>query len=126
MTGPIVFISHFIVREGRADDYRRLQAEIAAELSATKPLTLAFLTYLDDAGSRMTAIHVFADAAAMAAHFDGADERSRRAAEVLEPAGWEIYGHPSADAVDMIRAAATSAGVPFALEPEYVAGFLRG
>ena len=125
MNDPIVFVSHFTVRAGRADAYRRLQTTVAEELHATKPLTLAFLNYLDEADRRMTAVHVFADAAAMDAHFAGAEDRSRRAAEVLEPAGWEIYGQPSAGAVSAIRAAAASAGVPFILDTNYVAGFLR-
>jgi hypothetical protein len=125
MNDPIVFVSHFSVTEGRVDAYRRLQTTVAEELRAAKPLTLAYLNYLNRADTRMTAVHVFPDAAAMDAHFAGAEDRSRRASEVLEPAGWEIYGQPSPGAVSAIRAAAASAAVSFTLETEYVAGFLR-
>lgn len=125
MTEPIVFISHFHVKEGRLDDYRRLQAAIAEQLGGEKPRTLAYLTYLDEGGTRMTAIHLFADPEAMDIHFEGSDERSRRAYELLTPAGWEIYGRPSADVIDAMRVAATAADVPLIVNGEYVAGFLR-
>ena len=125
MSEPIVFISHFTVNEGRLDDYRRLQVKIADQLRREKPRTLAYVNYLDGGGSRMTAIHVFADPEAMDIHFQGSEARSVRAFEVLRPAGWEIYGRPSAEVIDAMRAAATAAEVPLTLNGEFVAGFLR-
>ena len=95
MSDPIVFISHFQIREGALDAYRQLQREVASDLEAAKRRTLVFLTYVDTAGSQMTAVHVFADAESMALHFEGSDERSAAAYEFLEPDGWEIYGKPS-------------------------------
>jgi hypothetical protein len=125
MPTPIVFISHFRVKAGKADAYRNLQREIAAQLDAGKPRTLVFLTYLDDAGTTMTAVHVFADPEAMDLHFEGADDRSKAAYEFLIPNGWEIYGTPSAAALGTIREAASAAHVPLKFEPQHVAGFLR-
>ena len=125
MSEPIVFVSRFTVKDGRLDDYRRLQVEIAEQLRREKPRTLAYLNYLDDGGTRMTAIHVFADADAMDIHFEGSEDRSLRAFEVLSPAGWDIYGRPSVEVTDAMRAAATSAEVPLTLNGELVAGFLR-
>ena len=125
MTEPIVFVSRFTVKEGRLDDYRRLQVDIAEQLRREKPHTLAYLHYLDDGGTRMTAIHVFADSEAMDIHFEGSDDRSLRAFEVLSPAGWEIYGRPSAEVMDAMRAAAASAEVSLTLNGEFVAGFIR-
>lgn len=125
MNEPIVFISHFTVIEGRLEDYRQLQVDIAEQLRREKPRTLAYVNYLDEGGSRMTAIHVFANPDAMDIHFEGSEGRSVRALEVLVPAGWEIYGRPSADVIDAMRAAATAAEVPLTLNGEFVAGFLR-
>ena len=58
-------------------------------------------------------------------HFEGADERSRAAYEFIEPAGWEIFGRPSADTIERLHQGAVSAGVPLTVASDYVAGFLR-
>ena len=79
MSDPIVFISHFQIREGALDAYRQLQMESCVrDLEAAKPRTQVFLTYVDTAGSQMTAVHVFADAESMDLHFEGSDEPIRR------------------------------------------------
>jgi hypothetical protein len=125
VTEPIVFTSHFRVKPGKAGDYRQLQHEIADQMQADKPRTLAFLPYLSEDGSRLTIVHVFGDAESMDLHFQGSDERSKAAYEFLQPDGWEICGGPSREVIDSMRQAATAAQVTLQLRPEYVAGFVR-
>lgn len=125
MPDPIVFISHFQVKEGKLDAYRKLQEDVTQQLVDEKPWTLAFLTFLNESGTLMTAIHVFADPEAMDIHFQGSEERSRRAYDVLAPGGWEIYGRPSARVTEAMQEAAASAGVPLRVQGEYAGGFLR-
>ena len=125
MTEPIVFISHFRVKTGALDAYRRLHRDVARALEADKPRTLAFLTYLDPTGTQVTTIHVFADAGSMDLHVEGAEKRSTAAYELIVPEGWEIYGAPSDQAVDSVRKAASASGATVNLQAEYVGGFLR-
>lgn len=125
MAEPIAFISHFRVREGRAAAVRQMFPAGASQLAIAKPRTSAFLGYLDDAGERLTIVHLFPDADAMDQHFEGADQRSQAAYELFEPAGWEIYGTPSAAAVERIRRDAEGAGVPLMLAPDSLGGFSR-
>ena len=125
MPGPIVFISHFAVKEGRLEDLRRLADEIGGELRTSKPETAAYLMYLDEDGSRFTVAHCFPDADAMDRHFEGSDERTAAAFEVMDPLGWEIYGRPSDAALETMRQGAQAIGVPLAVLPEHLGGFLR-
>lgn len=125
MTEPIVFISHFRIRAGMFEAYARLQQDVLQHLRAEKPRTLAFVAYADESRSRLTIVHLFADAAAMDAHFEGADERARAAYEFLVPDGWEVYGAPSRAAAATLQDAASSSGVRLTVEPAYVDGFLR-
>jgi hypothetical protein len=125
MSEPIVFISHLRIKEGQRDAYLRLQREVTPRLEADKPSTLAFLAFLSEGATRVTIVHLFADAESMDLHFEGADERSKVAYEVVVPEGWEIYGKPSRQAHDTMREAAASAGVTLTVDPEYAAGFLR-
>jgi hypothetical protein len=125
MGESITFISHFRVKEGKSEAVRSMFAAGAAQLAVAKPRTAAFLGYLDEAGSRLTIVHLFPDAAAMDLHFEGAAERSRAAYELFEPAGWEIYGAPSPAALEMITRLAAEAGVSLTLAPDALGGFSR-
>ena len=125
MSDPVVFISHFRIKQDKADALQRLSVEATARLRSDKPRTVLFLSYSDQDRSVISFLHAFADVEAMDAHFEGADERSRMALEFLEPVGWEFYGEPSAAALESVRQAATASGATLTVEPRYVAGFLR-
>jgi hypothetical protein len=125
MSEPVVFISHFRVKEGKLADLRHLAAEVQRQLHDDKPRTVAYLMYLDDEGTEMTIVHTFPDAESMDIHFVGSDERSAAAFELLEPRGWEIYGRPNEGALETMRQAATSSGVSLIHRPDLLDGFLR-
>jgi hypothetical protein len=125
MSEPIVFISHFRVKEGKLDSLRQLSHVVTKRLETDKPRTLVFLAYLDDVGDSVSFVHVFGDAEAMDLHFQGADERSKAAYELLEPEGWEIYGRPSDQALETMRRQATMSGVSLTVQDGHMAGFLR-
>ena len=125
MSEPVVFISHFAVKEGALDDLRRMSEAAVEGIREGKPRTVLFLSYLDEEGGRISFLHAFPDADAMDRHFEGADERAATAYEFIEPRGWEFYGKPSERAMKGIRATAAKFGVPLVIEPEFNAGFLR-
>jgi len=124
MPEPVVFISHFTVRDGALEGLRRFAEEGTAGLYEEKPGTVAFLMYLDDDGSTLTIVHTFPDAEAMDRHFEGSDERSTASFEFLEPRGFEIYGRPSDEALATLQQAAAS-GLPLTVRPQLLRGFLR-
>jgi hypothetical protein len=125
MSEPVVFISHFGIKEGTLADLRRLSEEVIEQLSEDKPRTVLYLAYVDDEGTRVSFLHAFPDAESMDLHFEGADERAKAAYQYLEPRGWEIYGRPSDNAMGSMRQAATGAGVPLTVLPDHLGGFLR-
>jgi hypothetical protein len=122
---PVVFISHFGIKEGTLGDLRRLSEEVIERLRQDKPRTVLYLAYLDAEGTQVSFLHAFPDAESMDLHFDGADERAKAAYQFLEPRGWEIYGRPSEEAVESMRQAAEGAGVPLTVLPDHLGGFLR-
>jgi hypothetical protein len=123
---PIVFISHFRVKEGMLEPYKDLARKVTPLLQAEKPRTLAYLFYLSPSGSEATIVHVFPDAESMDLHAQGSEERSRVAFEFLVPSGWEIYGTPSNAVLAQMRQAASASGVTLTVQPDYFDGFLRG
>ena len=125
MAEPVAFISHFRVKEGKAEGLRAMARDAARALEAEKPRTLVFLSFLDETASRVSFIHVFADAESMDAHFVGAEERAKGAYEAITPEGWDFYGKPSEAVVEGMRQTAAAAGVPLNIYPEFLTGFLR-
>jgi hypothetical protein len=122
---PVVFISHFAIKERTLGDLRRLSEEVIESLRQDKPRTVLYLAYLDDEGTQVSFLHAFPDAESMDTHFEGADERGKAAYQYLEPRGWEIYGRPSESALQSMRQAAAGAGVPLTVQPDHLGGFIR-
>lgn len=85
----------------------------------------AFLHYLDREDSRLTIVHLFADAEALDRHLEGAETRAEQAWQVMEREAWEIYGPASDQAQTTMRRQAEWAGVPLTAHVEYIAGFVR-
>ena len=125
MPEPVVFVSHFRVKEGRLPDFARSFVNVVAQLQPTRRGTLLFEAYAGEGGSTATILHVFADADAMDRHFEGADERSRAAYELIEPQGWEIYGQASPTALRVMEGQAAAAGVSLSVQASPIGGFLR-
>ncbi len=92
MPGPIVFISHNTVKEGKLEGFRDAFASVAEAMDAEKPGTVVFLAFAGDDGSEVSVVHVFPDAEAMGQHLQGVQERMGTAVEFIQTKGYEIYG----------------------------------
>ena len=122
---PVAFISHFRIKEGKVDAAREAFAAAATELGASRPRTAAYIAFIDEAGERLSILHVFPDADALDRHAEGAGERAKAAFELFEPTGWEIYGEPSAAALKTFEDMAAKWGVPVKVERVAIGGFIR-
>ena len=125
MSKPVVFISHFGIKEGALDDLKRLSEKVIEQIREDKPRTVLYLAYVDEQGTEASFLHAFPDAEAMDLHFEGVNERVAAAYRYLEPRGWEIYGLPSEGAMETMRQAAAGSGVALTILPEPLVGFLR-
>ena len=124
MDKPIVFISHHRIKDGRLEEFKELSRQVMTRIEADKPGTLAQLSYLDEAGSKVSFIHFFPNAEAMDLHLEGSGERASRAYEYLQPVGFEIYGTVSDNAMAIMRKSAGSEAY-LELNPELLVGFIR-
>ena len=125
MSEPVVFISHFAIKDGALDELRKHTTETVRGLHEEKPRTVLFLSFVDEEGGRISFLHAFPDADALDEHFAGSDERAAAVYEFIEPQGWEFYGRASEEAIAGMRAAAERFGVPLVVEPRFIDGFLR-
>jgi quinol monooxygenase YgiN len=124
MGDPIVFISRNRIKEGKVADFRKHYRDSVPATKANKPGTLVQLAYESEDATQVDIIRVFPDADALDKQLRGADERSKRTYEFIEPASVEIYGRPSAFALEMMKKVAGS-GIEVTLKPHYIGGFMR-
>lgn len=124
MSGPIVFISHHKVKEGKLDEYVQLTKEVVAEIKAAKPGTLTHLTFTNEDGSVVSHVHLFPDADAFDKHMEGVSDRTNLAYQYIEPRAMELYGTLSDDAQKMFEKYAES-GINLTFNPRYHAGYMR-
>jgi len=122
---PIVFISHHRIKPGKAEALKALTAEIWSAMETEKPLTLMNLAFVNQEGTEVSFMHAFADIEGMQLHWQGADERTQKAYEYIDPIGFEIYGSAGEQIVEGMRTEAAAGGAMLTLWPEFVAGFLR-
>jgi quinol monooxygenase YgiN len=124
MSKPIVFISHFRVKEGKFDNLMQLNQKVTEQIQATKPGTVAFLQYLNEQGTELSIIHVFPDADSFDRHIAGADARAKTALEFIEPTHREVYGMPSNQVLEMLRPPDDS-GIDFQIMSQPAGGYIR-
>lgn len=125
MSEPIVFISHFRIKEGKFEAFKPRTLDAADIVRSQKPRTLLYLSYVDEDHSTMSFLHAFADADALDDHYAGAVERGKAALEFLEPVGYEFYGSPSSAVIEAMRQMAIASGATLTVQPEHLAGFIR-
>jgi quinol monooxygenase YgiN len=124
MSQPIVFISHNKIKEGKLEALRENSQQTMQVLREQKPDTVVFLAYVSEDGGEVSFLHAFPDAEAMEIHFQGAEERSKKAYEFIEPISMEIYGTPNESVQGMLKQIAES-GVEVSIDTDYLGGFLR-
>ena len=124
MAEPIVFISRNKIKPGMADEFiQHYQASIPPILTG-KPGTITQLAYENEDRDEVTVVRLFPDAEALDLQIQGADERSRKRYEFIEPIGIEIFGTPNPATVEMMMKIAGT-GVNVKIHPTYLGGFIR-
>jgi quinol monooxygenase YgiN len=124
VSGPIVFISHNRVKNGKLEELKQYYRQVAEMTEANKPGTLAHIAYLDDQATELSIVHVFPDSEAMDRHMLGVDELARKAREFMDSVSLEIYGAPSEQVLNLMRQI-IGPGVTLTLRPDHVGGYIR-
>jgi len=123
-TGPIVFISHNNYIGGRSEEFRRHYQDSIQSILSGKPNTFVQLGYENEAGTEFTVVRVFPDADALDQQLSGADQRSKKTYEYIQPTSIEIFGTPNPVTLEVMKKIAGS-GIAVNICPNYLDGFIR-
>jgi len=121
---PIVFISRNHIKEGKTGEFRKHYQESIQPIFEGKPGTVAQLAYENEETGEVTVVRVFPNADALDQQIQGADERSKKTYEFIEPIGIEIFGAPNPATLEKMKKIAGS-GITVSICPSYLGGFIR-
>jgi len=124
MSEPIVFISRNKIKEGKADEFRKHYRDSIAITMADKPGTAIQLAYENEQATEVMVVRLFPNADALDQQIQGADERSKKTYEYIEPTGIEIFGTPNPATLEKMKKIAGS-GIMVSISPHYIDGFIR-
>jgi quinol monooxygenase YgiN len=126
MSNALVYVDRSEVREGALEELKGAIEELAEFIEANVPQILAYNVYLSDDGSRMTVVHVHADAASLDQHMDVAGPVFRTFEDLLTLSSIRVYGEPSEKAVRQLHEKARQLGCEdVMIVPGAHAGFSR-
>ena len=103
MSEPIVFVSRLKIKDSKLEAFKQASREIFEMMEASKPGTLVHLGFVNEDGTNISFIHVYPIAEAMDDHMGGVEDRATKALEFLDTVGYEIYGKPSGQAMQMME-----------------------
>jgi hypothetical protein len=124
MPEPVVFISRNKIREGKVDEFRKHYRDSIPWILATKTDTLAQLAYENEEATELTVVRIFPSAEALDSQIQGADERSKKTYEFIEPVSIEIFGTPHSATLEQMKKIA-GFGVAVKISPHFMGGFIR-
>jgi hypothetical protein len=110
MAGPLVYIDTSEVRDGAAKSIRGSIDELVAFIGTREPELLAYGVYLTDDGTRMTVVHVHTDSASLECHLEVGGPAFKPFADLIDLRTIDVYGEPSENAVELLRAKAQMLG----------------
>lgn len=124
MSDPIIFISRNRVKEGMFDAFKKHYIDSIPPVVADKPGTLVQLAYLAEDSAEVIIVRLFPNADALDHQIQGADERSKKTYEYIEPISIEIFGIPYPTTLERMKKIGGS-GIVVTICPNYAGGFIR-
>jgi hypothetical protein len=125
MAGPLVYVDTSAVREGALESVKAAIEELIAFIETNEPKLLAYGVYFSDDGGRMTVVHVHADSTSLEYHLEVGAPAFKPFADLIDLASIQIYGEPSAQAVDQLRQKARMLGSGTVVLNPPAGGFTR-
>ena len=127
MSGPIIFISHSKVKQGKLEAYQRAAADAVELVESEEPRMIAFNCYASADGTDVSTVQVHPDAESLDFHMKIFFESLReKAFATLDSYEISVYGASSDAALETLHQMRRQLpGLRVRVLPEYDGGYLR-
>ncbi len=104
MSKQVLLNVSLAIHEGKLDEFQAIAREMV-EASKREPGTLGYEWFLSSDGKVCRLIETYADADAVATHFDGpaVQQGVPKMVRVADVVGFEVYGDPGAKAAETLK-----------------------
>jgi quinol monooxygenase YgiN len=110
MSGPIVYVDHSDIREGKLDEVREGIPELVEFVEAHEPQLIAYGFYLNEEDGRLTVVAIHPDSESLEFHLETAGPAFRKFIELIKLRTIEVYGRPSNKVLDQLQQKAEMLG----------------
>ena len=124
MIRSIVFIIRFRIKQDGSNDFRKHYRVSIPPVEANKPGTLVQLAYENENATEVSVVRLFSSADAMDLHLQGANERTKKTFEFIEPISIQIFGIPNAATIETLKKLG-GPGIVVNVNPQFIGGFVR-
>ena len=125
MQGPFIYIGTTTIKPGKLEEARKRIAELVDFVETNEPRLIAFHAYLDEAGSKLTVIHVHPDSASMEFHMQVNAKHFATAFDYLDQSVSEQYYGALSDTLSAEIAKWDEPDVEVTRMPIHEGGFTR-
>jgi quinol monooxygenase YgiN len=99
MSGPLIYVGTYTIKQGDREDARRRLAELVDFVETNEPRVIAFNTYLDRDGNTVSIVQVHPDSASMEFHMQVNAKHFATAFDWLDTSMSGQYFGPISDAL---------------------------
>ncbi|HET9522106.1 MAG TPA: hypothetical protein VFO73_13745 [Candidatus Limnocylindrales bacterium] len=125
MSGPIVYVDHSVIAEGRLDELSGRLTGLIELIESNEPRLLAYSVYLNRNRTEITVVHVHRDVASMVTHFQVAGPAFRAFVDLVRLQSVDVYGDVPDEVVEQLQAKARLLGNAIVSVHPFHAGFVR-
>jgi hypothetical protein len=125
MGGPIVYVDHSEIVEGRLGELMDRIGQLVELVEVGEPQLIAYSVYLNAERTEMWVLHVHRDLASMVTHFRVAGPAFRNFVGLVRLQSIDVYGDLPDDLVEQLRDKARLLGDARVSVHPYQAGFVR-
>lgn len=103
MPGPIVYIDHSEVLDGKLEELKGAMNELIEFVESNEPQLIAYNVYFSEDRARMTVLHIHSDPASLEFHMQVAGPLFPRFAKFIKLLRIDVYGQPGDHLVEQLR-----------------------
>jgi quinol monooxygenase YgiN len=106
----IIYVDRATIRPGAADELMAALGELANLVETREEQIVSYQVFVDEARSSVSVVHIHRDAASLDRHLAVAGPEFPKFADLVDLKSIDIYGTPSASAIDGLRRKAEMLG----------------
>ncbi len=103
MSDSVVYVDRFELHPGKTAEFARYAQDMTQLVQENEPGAVSFSYYIDEGGTKGTALFIFRDADALDHHLELASAKFQEGIELLKAMDIELLGRPSEGAVELAR-----------------------